>query len=115
MTLQTPTIQVPVPQCDLRDLERAIKIVHLAREGQKNERKHVHLVSPCEIERRTGKRLRDLREAQELTQLQFAKKAGLPALRVSRMERGMACTLTNLMLYSQGLGISLSCLFEPDL
>ncbi len=63
--------------------------------------------------RRLGRRLRSLREAAGLTQVQLAEKAALDEKHYQTMESGLSnVTFATLVAVSKALGVTLSELFE---
>jgi len=68
---------------------------------------------PTDVLARFGRRVRDLRNAQRLSQEDFAAECGLDRTYISGIERGRRnVSLRNLRVIAKALGLSLSELFR---
>lgn len=66
------------------------------------------------LEDKLGRRIRSLRNDQNLTQESLSEKAGLGTITVRRMEQGLSLTLPNLESVSNAFGIPLHELLRFD-
>lgn len=79
--------------------------------GKKSNETKTLLEEQEEIQVKIGARIRELREAKNLSQEKFANTYGLDRSQVSRLERGINFEINTLVEYCRALGISIKDFF----